>query len=472
MIVDDIKKSILQSASEGRLVFHNNEDSAKEELDSILEEKKNDKKYSYKNIDIVPFAIPNNWVWVKLEDIMLKITDGTHTTPKYVLEGVPFISVKDLSSGKINFSNTKFITKLEHDLLYKRCNPEFGDLLITKVGTTGIPVIVDTNLEFSLFVSVALLKFNQIKINNKYLYYILSSPVVQSQVTENTRGVGNKNWVLNSIKNTVLPFPPREEQKRIVEKIEELFLKLDELKPIEEKLCEIKRNISNDLLNSIFKFAFEGKLTHQNLNDNTVFELEKKLMVVNKKYIKNENHLIPKNWLEFRLGDLFEIINGFTPLKSNNEFWNKNEVPWFTVDDIRNQGRFINKTKQYISKKALGNSKQRLLPKNSILLCCTASVGEYAYANIELTTNQQFNGLIIKPEFKNYILPMYLFEYVKTLKKKLIDKSGKTTFNFLSTKKLSEFIIPIPPIEEQKRIIDKIGELSPLCNDIENLVNN
>ena len=67
-------------------------------------------------------------------------------------------------------------------------------------------------------------------------------------------------------------------------------------------------------------------------------------------------------------------------------------------------------------------------------------------------------------------MPIYLFEFVKTLKPNLLSKSGKTTFNFLSTKKLSEFEIPIPPLEEQQRIVDKIEQLLPLCDDIEQLV--
>ena len=76
---------------------------------------------------------------------MLKLTDGTHSTPKYTEKGVPFISVKDVSSGKLDFSNCKHISEKEHTELYERCNSEIGDILLTKVGTTGIPVIVDTN---------------------------------------------------------------------------------------------------------------------------------------------------------------------------------------------------------------------------------------------------------------------------------------------------------------------------------------
>ena len=157
-------------------------------------------------------------------------------------------------------------------------------------------------------------------------------------------------------------------------------------------------------------------------------------------------------------------------MRTNNSFWNKKEIAWFTIEDIRRKGRFIKTTHQYITNEALGTSSKRLLPKNTVLLCCTASVGEYAYTNIELTTNQQFNGIVIKDNLKEYISPLYLYEFVKTLKTQMLNNSGKTTFNFLSTKKLGEFVIPIPPLEEQERIVEKIKELLHLCDDIENLL--
>lgn len=173
--------------------------------------------------DKIPFEIPESWAYCRLGTILHKLTDGTHSRPKYVDSGIPFISVKDISSGILNFSNCKFITGEEHNELYKRCNPEHGDILLTKVGTTGIPVIVDTTDEFSLFVSVALLKFNQKLLHNEYLIHLINSPLVQRQAEENTRGVGNKNWVMRDITNTLIAIPPLAEQIRIVEKLKTVF---------------------------------------------------------------------------------------------------------------------------------------------------------------------------------------------------------------------------------------------------------
>ena len=236
----DMQKAILGQAIQGKLVEQRAEEGTGQELfeaiqdekQKLIEEGKLKKQKALPEIteDEIPFEIPETWKWVRLGEILYKLTDGAHSTPKYTDYGIPFISVKDLSSGNLDFSSCRFITKEEHKVLYNRCNPEYGDILLTKVGTTGIPVIVDTDKEFSLFVSVALLKFNQKKISNIFLKYLINSPLVQIQAKENTRGVGNKNWVMRDISNTLIPLPPLDEQKRIVEKIEELLPLVEKLK--------------------------------------------------------------------------------------------------------------------------------------------------------------------------------------------------------------------------------------------------
>ena len=200
-IYDKLKKSILQYAIQGKLVPQDsNDEPAAVLLERIRAEKKAQlgKKYveSYiykgddncyyekvgsetKNItDEIPFDIPDSWKWTRLNSIVSTLTDGTHRTPKYTTDGIPFLSVKDISSGKISFTNTKFISIEEHNELKKRCNPQTGDILLTKVGTTGIPVIVDNDRDFSLFVSVALIKFNHNYISPSYFIYLLKSPLV------------------------------------------------------------------------------------------------------------------------------------------------------------------------------------------------------------------------------------------------------------------------------------------------------
>ncbi len=180
--------------------------------------------------DEKPFDIPESWRWVRLGSLLEKLVDGTHRTPKYTLSGIPFVSVTNMSSGKLDLSNTKFISEEEHQELWKRCNPERNDILLSKVGTTGVPAIVDTDIQFSLFVSVALLKFNKQLLDIDFLVYAILTPDFQRQCQEHTRGIGNKNWVIVDIANTVFPLPPLIEQKRIVAKLEELLPLCEKLK--------------------------------------------------------------------------------------------------------------------------------------------------------------------------------------------------------------------------------------------------
>ena len=239
---DDLKKSILQYAVQGKLVPQAPADEpASVLLERIRTEKeklikagkiKRDKHESvifrrdnsyYEKVDGIerciddelPFEIPKSWEWCRLGTILQKLTDGTHSTPKYTARGIPFISVKDISSGKISFERTKFISKTEHELLASRCDPHRDDILLTKVGTTGIPVLVDTDRPFSIFVSVAQLRFSTELLDKFFLIYLLKSPLVQTQCRENTKGVGNKNWVMRDIANTLICIPPLAEQKRI-----------------------------------------------------------------------------------------------------------------------------------------------------------------------------------------------------------------------------------------------------------------
>jgi len=161
-----------------------------------------------------------------------------------------------------------------------------------------------------------------------------------------------------------------------------------------------------------------------------------------------------KGWEIKKLGEVCDIINGSTPLRTNKDFWMNGNFPWFTIDDIREQGRIITNTKQKVTQAAL--NKLRILPIDTVLLCCTASVGEYAISRIELTTNQQFNGLIVKDKKKLH--PEFLMHYCSTLKETLLGLSGKTTIDFIAISKLINLPIPLPPLTEQHRIVSILDE--------------
>lgn len=159
-----------------------------------------------------------------------------------------------------------------------------------------------------------------------------------------------------------------------------------------------------------------------------------------------------------KLGDICNIYNGSTPSRTESKYWENGNIPWFTIDDIREQGRVIRKTSQHITKLGFENTSVKLLPKETILICCTASVGEYAYTEIELTTNQQFNGLVVKDEFKETVLSKYLFYISASFKDELFRLSGETSIKFVSVSSLKTMPIPLPPIEVQQQMVDEIEQ--------------
>jgi type I restriction enzyme S subunit len=255
--IDALKQTILQLAVIGKLVPHDpNDEPASELVNKIIHSKTLLVKGSRKNVvdgsklvlKTKPFELPPSWEWVRLGDIAVKITDGTHHTPTYVEKGVPFLSVKDMSGGELDFSATKFITADEHETLRKRCNPEKGDLLLTKIGTTGVPVVIDTDVPFSIFVSVALIKLPWEHISVTYLKFLISAPFVKAQSAAGTEGVGNKNLVLRKIEDFLLAIPPLAEQHRIVAKVYDLMSVCDQLKACLSDANRVQQTLADALV--------------------------------------------------------------------------------------------------------------------------------------------------------------------------------------------------------------------------------
>ena len=205
----------------------------------------------------------NGWKKKTLDELCLKITDGVHHTPAYTTTGIPFLSVKNLTKGFVDFSNTKFVSPEAHEILIKRCNPEVEDVLYTKVGTTGVAKVIDTDREFSLFVSVALLKINHEVIFNRFLEHFLNSELGRDQARKRTRGMANKNLVIRDIRQITVLYPQSKiNQKAVVAKIDALKLKTQHL----EAIYQQKLTALNELKQSILQKAFTGELTADTAN--------------------------------------------------------------------------------------------------------------------------------------------------------------------------------------------------------------
>ena len=214
-----------------------------------------------------------------LNDVTTKINDGTHKTPTYVNVGIPFISVKDIKNKQIYFDDCKFITKEEHEVLYKRCNPEKGDVLITKSGTIGRTAVVDTDIIFDLFVSVALLKPQREKITSEFLMYTLDNYISHIDVKQDVKGGLIKNLHIEDIKKIKINLPTLDEQKQIVKEIEKRFELADEV----ERVITENLEKAEQLKQSILKKAFEGRLVPQYPTDEPASELLAKIQKERKK---------------------------------------------------------------------------------------------------------------------------------------------------------------------------------------------
>jgi len=164
------------------------------------------------------FKIDPNWELVALNKVCYKITDGTHITPKYTDEGVPFLRVTDLTETN---DLKKYISYSEHKNLIKRCKPEKGDILYSKNGTIGIAKLINWDWEFSIFVSLALLKPNRNIIYPEYLEIFLNSKEALKQANAHSKSGTVTNLHLVEIKQIKIPIPPLETQNTIIKRIME-----------------------------------------------------------------------------------------------------------------------------------------------------------------------------------------------------------------------------------------------------------
>lgn len=252
-LAPSLKKSILQYAIQGKLVPQDpNDVPASVLLDRICEEKqrlvkermikkgkketkiysKDGKWYEYDgNAESeiqVPFDIPDSWSYTRLLSIVQQISDGTHRTPKYVASGIPFVSVKDISQGYLDFSNVKYISQVEHEELIKRCAPSRDDILICRIGTLGKALRVDTDVEFSIFVSLGLIR---LVLNDMIDYVVISinSPLGTNWIDSVKVGGESHAYKINlgDLPQLLIPIPPIEEQRRIITKLNELLPLVD-----------------------------------------------------------------------------------------------------------------------------------------------------------------------------------------------------------------------------------------------------
>ena len=243
-----LKKSILQEAVQGKLVPQDPTDEPAEALlERIRVEKqrlikegkvKKDKRESvifrrdnshYEKRgpdevcidDALPFEIPENWTWARLSSACVSIADGDHQPPPQVQDGIPFLVISNVSDGRVDFSDTRYVPKEYFDSLAEIRIPQCGDLLFTVTGSYGIVIPVQTERKFCFQRHIALIKFSCLSPDFMKLW--LSSPLVYEQCRRAATGTAQKTVGLASLKGLLIPIPPLNEQKRIVQKLNTLL---------------------------------------------------------------------------------------------------------------------------------------------------------------------------------------------------------------------------------------------------------
>ena len=488
MKAQDLKKSILQYAMQGKLVAQDpNDEPASELLRRIKAEKeqlikdgkiKKEKPLPPITQDEIPHDLPQGWEWVRLGNIG---DWGSGSTPNksryaYYLNGnINWLKTGDLNDGYITEIPQK-ITELALKETSVKIKP-IGSLLIAMYGATigklGILKIPATTNQ----ACCACVAFSGIEI--KYLFYYLLAE--RDNLKKRGAGAAQPNISREKIIAYLFPLPLLAEQKRIVEKLEEILPLVDEYGKNEEILSEMNQKLPKQIRQSILQYAVQGKLVVQNPQDEPASELLKRIKAEKEQLIKDgkikkEKPLtpitqdeipydLPQGWQWVRLGEITSIARGGSPRPIQAYLTNDaNGIPWIKIGDTQKNGKYINSTKEYIIPE--GISKSRLVHKGDFLLTNSMSFGRPYILNIDgcihdgwLVISNLFK--VLDNNFLYYLLSSNII-YVQFC----TSVSGAVVQNLNSTK-VADTIIPLPPLAEQKRIVAKVEELMNLVNKLE-----
>ena len=510
-----LKNSILQWAIQGKLVPQDpNDEPASVLLERIREEKarlvkekkiKKDKNESiifrgdnnshYEKFvdgtvkcidDEIPFEIPEGWEWVRISTIAVSQLGKTLDRGKDIGQECPYLCSINVYYDGIDLSKVKRF-KLRDDEL-SRYRLQRGDLLICEGGDYGRCCVWDREEE--MYYQNAL---------HRVRFYCGLLPTFYKYVFELYRKIGYivgqgqtiKHFTYESMKSLMFPLPPIEDQHRIVSKIEELLPLINRYDSSQCELDELNCSIQTRLKKSILQEAIQGKLVPQNPDDEPgsvllerikaekakLFQagkLKKKDLADsvifkgedNKYYEQVENSIsditseipfdIPESWAWCRMGSLTNLRIGKTPARGDSSFWQQGIHPWVSISDLT-QNNIINSTKEKISDIAAQTIMGPISKAGSLLMSFKLTVGKTGILTIDAYHNEAIVTIntFIDNDFhtRNYlsiILPI-LTNYGET--KDAI--KGKT----MNSQSLNALLIPLPPIDEQKRIFQKVSLL-------------
>ena len=413
-------------------------------------------------------SLPEGWVLTTLGDVCKKITDGTHRTPKYIDNGIPFVSTANIIPFVTGFdfnSYRRFITPEEHNELIKRCSPEKGDILVSKCGTIGRTKEVDVDYPFSIFVGLALLKPYKGIFSHKFPEYLLNYEPITNEFEKLSPGSTRKTLTLTAIKTLRLPLPPVAEQKRIVAKAEELLARVNATKERLSKVLLILKRFRQAVLSA----ACSGRLTAD--------WRDKKLHTNSSNQPLDGNEDLPSSWSWKSIRDLASSKKGSIqsgPFGSNllhSEF-QPTGILVIGIDNVLDSKFSFGKQHR------ISHQKYELLKKYAarpldVLVTVMATVGRCCVVPSDIET-----AIITKHVYRitadhAVVNPYYLMQCIRGCPAVLAQVQSEiqgVTRPGINGAILKGINIPLPPITEQHEIVRRVETLFNLANTIEKRV--
>ena len=484
MTPEQLKASILQYAMEGKLVKQNpNEEPASELLKKIENEKaklvkegniNKSKKLPKITDDEKYFDVPDNWEWVRLGDIY-NFVDYRGKTPHKISSGIRLITAKNVRNGYIKLDPEEFISAEEYKERSTRGFIHKNDIFITTEAPMGLVAVNDFNEPIATAQRLITLQKYFEKQNNSFFAFQMQSPFFQEELRQSSTGTTVKGIKASNLKQILVLLPPLEEQKRIVAKIEKLMPLVDEYAESYNRLQKIDNEFEDKLKQSVLQYAMEGKLVKQNPSDEPASELIKKIEnekaeLVKEGKIKKSKKLpaitddekpfdIPDSWEWVRLGNIGDWGAGATPSRQHPEYYG-GDVLWLKTGDL-NDG-VIQDTSEKITEAGVANSSVKVnQPGNILIAMYGATIGKLGIVGKTLVTNQACCGCT---PFKG-IYNLYLFYYLLSARNRLIELGSGGAQPNISKTKIENFIFPLPPLEEQKRIVTRIEKIMNSINN-------
>ena len=481
MFADRLKKSLLQAAIQGQLTEQLPTDgNARDLLRKIHVEKakllaekkiKAEKPLPPVTDDEIPFVIPESWCWVRLGEVCQMYTGDSiaesEKNAKYrgLTNGFSYIGTKDISfNNQIDYDNG---VRIPFENTFRRAYK--GSVLMCIEGGSAGRKIAVTNREVRF--GNKLCNFNAERISNRYIYFYLQSPAFQKSFSNNVTGmIGGVS--LRRMNSILFPLPPLAEQKRTVEKLDELLSEVDELAKDERKLVELEEAFPRRMKNSLLQAAIQGKLTKQLPSDGDARDLLRKIRtktakLLAEKKIKAEKTLpsvtddeipfdLPDNWCWCRLGEVCEMYTGNSIAESEKKAKYLGLTDGFSYIGTKDIS-FNNQIDYDNGVRIPFENNFRRAKKNSVLMCIE---GGSAGRKIAVTNQDVCFGNKLCNFNSEEISNRYIYFYLQSSSfKKFFVDNVTGIIGGVSLKRLNLIPLPLPSLAEQKRIVESLEEL-------------